>query len=412
MIEVQKHTLPNGLRIVVHTDVSTPLIAVNLLYNVGAKDESPDKTGFAHLFEHLMFGGSKNIPSFDSPLQLVGGDNNAFTSNDTNYYNTLPAGNIETAFWLESDRMLELDFSQSSLDVQKNVVIEEFKQRYLNQPYGDLPLLFRPLTYKVHPYQWPTIGKNIEQIEQASLEDVKDFFYKYYAPNNAILCVTGNIKPDEVFKLSEKWFGSIPKRNVPVRNLPQEPRQTEARRLEVERDVPTDMIHMSFHMGKRNDANYYATELISDVLASGNSSRLYQSLIKDQKLCTEINAYITGDDEPGLFIVRGRPAEGKSTIDVQNAIWKELEKIGQSNIDDYELQKVKNKVISNLIYSEISYLNKAMNLAHFELFSKAEDINNEADNYSIVQSDDIRRMANELLIPTNCSTVIYKATQQ
>ncbi|MBN2167227.1 MAG: insulinase family protein [Marinilabiliaceae bacterium] len=410
MIEIQRHILNNGLKVLVHTDKSTPLAAVNLLYNIGSKDESPNQTGFAHLFEHLMFGGSKHIANFDAPLQLVGGDNNAFTTNDiTNYYETLPANNIETAFWLESDRMLELDFSQNNLDVQKNVVTEEFKQRYLNQPYGDLPLLFRPLAYKHHPYQWPTIGKTIDHIQQATLNDVKDFFYKHYAPNNAILCVSGNVNANEIFKLAEKWFSQIPQRKVPVRKLIQEPQQTESRFLEVERDVPANLIQMAFHMNERTHESYHATDLLSDILSNGNSSRLYQSLIKEQQLFAEINAYITGDDDPGLLIVRGRPSDGVSLEIANKAIWNELEKVCSDPVSDYELQKVKNKVESSLIYSEISFLNKAMTLSHFELQTKADDINLEAEKYEKVTSIQIQNIANQILLPTNCSTVLYKS---
>ena len=409
MIDIQKHILDNGLRVIVHPDHSTPMAAVNIIYHVGAKDENPDRTGIAHLFEHLMFGGSKNIPSFDKPLQIAGGENNAFTSNDiTNYYETLPSNNIETAFWLESDRMLELDFSERSLEIQKNVVVEEFKQRYLNQPYGDMPLLYRPLAYKVHPYQWPTIGKNMDHIKTVSLDEIKDFFFKHYAPDNAVLCVTGNVNADDIFRLSEKWFGPIPKRNVPLKKISQESEQTEERWLEVENDVPNDLIQISFHMGSRKDENYYTVDLMSDILSHGNSSRLYQSLIMKQQLFTDINAYITGDDDPGLVIIKGKPAPGISLDKAREAIWSELTALREINIEEYELQKVKNKVESNLIYSEISYLNKAMTLSHFELLSKAEDINFEAEKYRTVNSSDIKRMAETIFRPENSSTIFYK----
>lgn len=410
MIEFQSHTLSNGLKILVHPDNSTPLAAINVLYNVGSKDESPNQTGFAHLFEHLMFGGSKNVPSYDEPLQRVGGDNNAFTSNDiTNYYLTLPARNIETGFWLESDRMLELDFSQHSLDVQKSVVIEEFKQRYLNQPYGDLPLIYRSLAYQVHPYRWPTIGMTTEHISQASLHDVKDFFFTHYAPNNAVLSVSGNVNPSKVFKLSEKWFGDIPRRNVPVRSLPQEPVQTEYRFKEITQDVPANLIHLAFHMCDRRNPDYHATDLLSDILSNGNSARLYLSLIKKQQLFSEINAYITGDDEAGLFIVTGRILPGVKVDVAVKSVWDELRQMAEKTIDDYELQKVKNKVESNLIFSEINFLNKAMNLAHFELLSSASEINREPDKYQCVTCNDIKRVAASLFTRENCSAVYYNA---
>ncbi|WP_282035453.1 M16 family metallopeptidase [Saccharicrinis aurantiacus] len=408
MIEIKKYTLDNGLRIIVHPDKTTPLAAVNVLYNVGAKDESELKTGFAHLFEHLMFGGSKNIPSYDEPLQNVGGDNNAWTSNDmTNYYLTLPASNIETGFWLESDRMLELDFSQDSLDVQKKVVIEEYKQRYLNQPYGDVPLLMRPMMYKMHPYKWPTIGADIKHIEEATLEDVKSFFYKHYAPNNAILSISGNVDPDEVYELAKKWFGDIPSRDVATRSLPEEPIQTEMRSIKVARDVPTDMLQMSFHMCARRDDDYYAMDLLSDVLSNGTSSRLNQHLIKEQKLFTDVHAYISGDVEPGIFTFSGHVSDDVNIDDAEKAIWKEIEMIKEELVSDYELDKVKNKVESTITFSEINFLNKAMNLAQFELLGEAEDANAEVDKYRKVTAQQIQDCCKKVLVESNCSKLHY-----
>lgn len=408
MIDIQKYKLDNGLRLIVHQDKTTPLAAINVLYNVGSKDEQPSRTGFAHLFEHLMFGGSKNIPSYDSPLQNVGGDNNAWTSNDlTNYYLTLPAANIETGLWLESDRMLELDFSQESLDVQKKVVVEEYKQRYLNQPYGDVPLLIRPLAYKKHSYKWPTIGADIKHIEEASLEDVKAFFYAHYAPNNAIISVTGNVEPDEVFELVKKWFGDIPKRNVTKRNLIPEPPQNQMRRLTVERDVPTDMLQMVFHMCARMDSDYYAMDLLSDVLSNGSSSRLYQHLVKQKKIFTDVHAYISGDMEKGLFAFAGHISDDVSVEDAENAIWEEIDAIKSELVGSYEFQKVKNKVESSLTFSEINFLNKAMNLAQFELMGEAEDINSEVSKYQQVTAEEIKDCANKVLIRSNCSVLCY-----
>nr|WP_321412616.1 pitrilysin family protein [uncultured Carboxylicivirga sp.] len=410
MINIEKRTLSNGLRVVVHVDRSTPLAAINILYNVGAKNEHPDKTGFAHLFEHLMFGGSKNIPSYDAPLQRVGGDNNAWTNNDvTNYYLTLPAENLETGFWLESDRMLELDFSEKSLEVQRKVVIEEYKQRYLNQPYGDIPLLVGPMAYKVHPYKWPTIGKDISHIENATLEDVKQFFFSHYAPNNAIMVVSGNVDTDNVFKLAEKWFGDIPSRKIDHNLIPGEPDQTEERKLEVERKVPASMIHMVFHIGSRTDQNFYTTDLLSDVLSNGPSSRLTQSLIKDQQLFSDINAYISGDHHPGLFTVTGRLLPTTNMAQAEAAIHKELDKICSTRVSDYELQKVKNKIESTLVFSEINFLNKAMNLAQFELLGNAENINNEVENYRAVTADGLLETAQKTFKVTNRSTLYYNA---
>lgn len=411
MIEIERHKLANGLTVIAHVDRSTPLAALNVLYKVGARNEDPERTGFAHLFEHLMFGGSKNIPVYDTPLQKVGGDNNAFTSNDiTNYYLTLPANNLETGFWLESDRMLELAFSPESLEVQRKVVIEEFKQRYLNQPYGDIPLLARPLAYKVHPYRWPTIGKDIAHIEQATLQDVKDFFYSHYAPNNAIVTVAGNIDPDKVFRLSEKWFGDIPRRAISWREVPEEPVQTQMRELRVSRKVPADYIQMMFHMQGRQDAGYQAVDLLSDILSNGQSSRLVQSLTKERQIFSEVNAYITGDDDPGLFTVTGSLLPGISMDDAYRSLWSELDKISCSPAGDYEIQKVKNRVESVMVFSEINFLNKAMNLAHYEMNGKAEDINDEVGKYRAVTASDIMDQASNIFTENNCSVLYYHAT--
>ncbi|MDP4186815.1 MAG: pitrilysin family protein [Bacteroidota bacterium] len=408
MIDIKKFTLENGLRIIVNPDKTTPLVAMNILYDVGSKDEEPEKTGFAHLFEHLMFGGSQNIPSYDEPLQLAGGENNAFTTTDiTNYYLVVPKENIETGFWLESDRMLSLAFSEKNLEVQRNVVMEEFKQRYLNQPYGDVWLLLRPMVYKVHPYRWPTIGKKMEHIQNASLNDVKDFFFKFYAPNNAILSVSGNVEPDELLRLSKKWFLPIEHRPTPRRNLPEEPRQTEARSLTVERDVPFDAIYKAYHTCKRNDPDFYATDLISDILANGNSSRLYQSLIKEQKLFSEIDAYITADIDNGLFYIKGKIMKGVSIEKAETAIEQELEKITGDLVSDYELGKVKNRVESSQVLSQINALNKAMLLAYQELLGGAEKINEEIDHYRAVQKEDIRTVARKIFQLSNCSTLYY-----
>ncbi|MFN4234731.1 MAG: M16 family metallopeptidase [Bacteroidia bacterium] len=411
MINYKKHQLANGLKIITHFDNSTPIVAFNLLYNVGARDEHPEKTGFAHLFEHLMFGGSVNIPNFDEPLQRVGGENNAFTNNDvTNYYITLPKENVETAFWLESDRMLSLAFSEKSLEVQRNVVIEEFRQRYLNQPYGDVWLHLRPLAYKIHPYQWATIGKEISHIENATMQDVKDFFYSYYRPNNAILVVAGNIEHDEVVQLSEKWFGNIPAGEIKKRVLPQEPKQTEARKLTLERDVPANAIYKAYHICKRTDDDFYVFDLISDLLSRGNSSRFYQSLIKEQKLFSEIDAYVTGDFDPGLFVISGKLADGVNYETAENAILKEIEKLQTQLINNKDLQKLKNNVESHHVFGQMSVLNKAMALAFAELMGDIDLVNKEVDKYNAITSQQIKDISTRFLIENNCSTLYYKKT--
>lgn len=408
MIEFDKFELKNGLKVIVHQDKTTPIVAINIVYNVGARNEFSDKTGFAHLFEHLMFGGSVNIPSYDAPLQIVGGENNAFTNNDiTNYYLTLPKENIETGFWLESDRMLSLAFSEKSLEVQRGVVIEEFKQRYLNQPYGDVYLLLRPLAYKKHPYQWATIGKELSHIENATMQDVKDFFYSHYAPNNAVLSVVGNVTKEEIKTLVEKYFGDIEKRDIAKENIPKEPKQTEARTLTVKRDVPNDTIYKAYHMCNRLDEDYHASDLLSDVLSNGDSSRLTRKLIKEQKLFLELSAYIMGSKDEGLFIISGKPNDGVNIKDAEKAIDKEIQLLIKEGVEEQELQKVKNKVESSLIFAQMSILNKAMNLGISEILNDANDINTETGKYLRVTTDDVVRAAKQILEPNNCSTLYY-----
>ena len=410
MIQVNRYTLANGLRIVHNEDDSTQMVALNLLYDVGARDEDPSHTGFAHLFEHLMFGGSLHIPDYDTPVQNAGGENNAWTNNDiTNYYITLPHQNVETGFWLESDRMLSLDFSPKSLEVQRQVVIEEFKQRNLNQPYGDASHLLRELAYESHPYRWPTIGKEIAHIAQATLEEVKDFFYRFYAPNNAILAVTGHISFEETIRLAEKWFGPIPARNISPRQLPAEKPQTAVRRKTVERKVPVDAIYMAFHMSNRMHPDYYVYDMITDILSNGRSSRFIQSLVQEQKLFTSIDAYISGSLDEGLLHVTGKPVEGASLEQAEEAIWKELEKMKTVPVSEQELEKVKNRYESEQIFNNINYLNVATNLAFFELTGKAEDINEEVGKYRAVTAEQIQATSARCFVPENCSILYYKA---
>lgn len=410
MIKVNRHTLANGLRIIHSQDESTQMVALNLLYDVGARDEHPEHTGFAHLFEHLMFGGSVNIADYDTPVQNAGGENNAWTSNDmTNYYITLPYQNVETGFWLESDRMLSLDFNPKSLDVQRQVVIEEFKQRNLNQPYGDASHLIREMAYQTHPYQWPTIGKEISHIANATLDEVKEFFYRFYAPNNAILAVTGHISLEETIRLAEKWFGPIPARNVPIRNLPKEVQQTAIRRKTVERKVPVDALYMAFHMCDRHHADYPVYDIITDILSNGRSSRFIQHLVQENKIFTGIDAYITGSIDEGLLHIAGKPAEGISLEEAEKAIWTELDELKRVSVDELELEKVKNRYESEQIFNNINYLNVATNLAYFELLGKAEDINDEVRKYRSVTASQLQKVAQKTFIPENCSILYYKA---
>ncbi len=408
MINFEKFVLPNGLKILVHEDKSTPLAAINILYNVGARDEHPEQTGFAHLFEHLMFGGSVNIPSYDEPLQRAGGENNAFTNNDvTNYYVTLPANNIETAFWLESDRMLSLAFTEKSLEVQRSVVIEEFKERYLNQPFGDAWLLLRPLAYKVHPYKWATIGKDISHIQNATLDDVKSFFKKYYCPNNAIMVVAGNIKSDEVKQLCEKWFASIPPGPDNNRNLPVEPEQTEFRFQTRESEVPVNALYMAYHCCARIDEAYYATDLLADILSRGKSARFYKELVKGKQLFSELDVYATGDFDKGLMVIEGKLVKGVEIKDAEAAIKEEINKIKNELVSLDELTKVKNKLESQRQFSEMNVLNKAMGLAFAELLGNASLVNEEINKFLAVTPEQIKEQANILFRDANCSILHY-----
>lgn len=413
MINYNQFTLDNGLRVLVHEDKSTPLVAMNILYDVGSRDEDPEYTGLAHLFEHLMFGGTANIPEFDRPLQMVGGENNAFTNNDiTNYYLTIPSANIETGFWLESDRMQELNFAQKSLDTQKNVVIQEFNQRYLNQPYGDALLNLRPLAYKVHPYRWPTIGMDISHIEKADIKLIKSFFYSHYAPNNAIMVLSGNINFNNALALSQKWFGPVERRTISPRNLPAEPPQTEERILTIEKDVPANAIYKVWHTGPRNGPDHFTLDLITDLLAGGESGRLYTKLVRERKMFSEINAYITSDIDPGLIIVQGKLMKGIKSETAEKAINEVIEELESNNDLNEEMEKVKNKFESSSVFSNTSILNKAVSLAYYELMGNAELVNKEVDLYRKVSQEMITTAIRKYFIPSNCSTLHYKSTRK
>ena len=412
MIKVNRHILANRLRIVHSEDKTTQMVALNVLYNVGARDEDSAHTGFAHLFEHLMFGGSVNIPDYDTPVQNAGGENNAWTNNDmTNYYITLPKMNVETGFWLESDRMLGLDFNPQSLEVQRKVVIEEFKQRNLNQPYGDVSHLMREMAYQTHPYRWPAIGREINHIANATMDEVKSFFYRHYAPNNAILAVTGNISFEETVRLAEKWFAPIPFREVPVRHIPEEGAQTAVRRQTVERKVPIDALYMAFHMCGRLERDYYAFDMLTDILANGTSSRLITGLVREKQLFTSIDAYISGSMDPGLLYISGKPVQGVSLEQAEQAVWDELDKLRNTLVSHREMEKLKNKFESEQIFGNVSYLNLATNLAYYELVEKAEDINTEVEKYHSVTAEQLREVARYALVPENCSILYYKVAE-
>ncbi len=408
MIHYNRFVLDNGLRVLVHEDHSTPMAVVNIMYDVGAKDEDPNKTGFAHLFEHLMFGGSINIPDYDEPLQRAGGENNAYTTNDlTNYYCQLPAQNLETAFWLESDRMLSLAFSEKSLEVQRKVVCEEFKEHYINKPYGDAWHKMRALAYQQHPYRWMTIGKELKHVEDAKIEDVKHFFFKHYRPINAILVVAGNVKTEEVKTLAEKWFGSIESGEKYNRNIPSEPKQTAARLLEVTADVPLDALYKTWHIDSRLEKGYYVADLISEVLGGGTSSRLYQVLVKEKQLFSNIECYHFGTVDKGLFTIEGKLVKGVKMQDAEDAVNEIVSKIQSELISDIELQKVKNKTESVIAFEDMSVMNRANSLAFYELLGDADLMNKELLKYQEITSEEILEYSKQIFDPNNSNTLHY-----
>ena len=408
MILFEKFTLENGLRVLVHEDKSTPMAVINVLYDVGAKDENPEKTGFAHLFEHLMFGGSVNIPVYDEPLQVAGGENNAYTTNDlTNYYCQLPAENIETAFWLESDRMLSLAFGKKSLEVQRKVVCEEFKEHYINKPYGDVWHKLRELVYTTHPYKWMTIGASLKHVEDATLADVKAFFKKHYNPSNAILTVAGNVEFAKVKELAEKWFGTIPAGEKYNRNLPVEPKQTAPRTLEVKADVPLDALYKCWHIYPRTDDRYYTADLITDILSGGGSSRLYQSLVKEQQLFSNIDCYHMGSTDAGLLVIEGKLVKGTDIKKAEAAINEELKKLQATGVTVTELEKVKNKTESALAFEDMSVMNRASSIAMYELLGDADLMNSELEKYQAVTAENILAETRIIFDENNCSTMYY-----
>ena len=408
MIEYKRKVLKNGLTAIVHEDNSSPSVAVNILYKVGSKHEDPNHTGFAHLFEHLMFSGSANVDSFDNHIQNAGGENNAFTNADlTNFYDTIPAENLETVLWLESDRMLALKIDQKNLDIQRKVVVEEFKETCLNQPYGDVHHHLASLCYKKHGYQWPTIGKEIAHIEQAKLSEVQSFFQHYYGPDNAIIALSGNITTEVGFDLIEKWFGDSPANQQVIQQPAEEPKQEAFRSNTVYGNAPIDSIYLAFLCPKRIEADFYICDLLSDVLCNGRSSRLYSRLFKEEKLVSHIDCYLTGAVDNGLFMIEAKPADGVSLDTLRTVIWEELEKLRAALVGDEELTKVKNKVENSIVFSEMSIVNKAINLCFFEALGDVELINSESQTYQDISAAQLQQFAHQFFVQEKCSELIY-----
>lgn len=410
MIDYTQHTLANGLRVIVNRDRQSKLAAVNLLYGVGARNEDPDRTGFAHLFEHLMFRGTRRIPNFDLPVQMASGDNNAFTNNDyTDFHITLPTGNIETALWLESDRMEGLDITPEKLRTEQKVVIEEYRQRYLNQPYGDQTLLLRALAYERHPYRWAAIGRTPDHIAGATLEEVRAFYRRYYRPANAILSISADMDEQRMIALAERWFSGLEARTAEQAEIPAEPEQTAPRRQEVERDVPATTVTVAYHMGARRSPDFYTADAVSDLLSGGDSSRLYRELVRTQRLLTSVNAYITGDIDPGLFIFTGQLADGVEPEAVEEAFAREIDRLQEGGVSEYELEKVRNKFEANTLFGELNIMNKAMNLGFYAMLGDLELVNGELARYRAVGEEEIRSFCRRTFRPENSSTLIYRA---
>lgn len=411
-IAFEKNVLPNGLRVLVHKDTTTPMAAFNLLYDVGARDEHPEHTGLAHLLEHLMFSGTRRFPDFDKVIEGVGGENNAFTNNDfTNYYLQMPKAHLEVAFEVESDRMRHLVLSQKKVDIQKNVVIEEFKERYLNRPYGDVDLLLRPLCYTRHPYAWATIGKETAHIADMPLTEIKAFYDRYYRPDHAILAVAGPVEPGEVFALADKWFGGIPAGGQTPRQLPIEPAQTAARHLEVVRDVPYSTFYKAYHIGPRMSQDFYVFDLVSDLFSNGKSSRFYVELVKKQRLFNELDAYVSGDIEPGTFYIKGRLNDGVGYAEAEAALQAQLDLLVAQCPPAHEMEKVKNKLETALLFSNLKALDKATNLCYFELMGGAENLSVEMERYQAIDGPQMQEAVARCLRKENASTLYYTASE-
>lgn len=412
MIDFKKYTLDNGLRLLVHPDASTPMVTVCLTYDVGTRDEDPERTGFAHLFEHLMFGGSKHAPNFDDYIQNAGGENNAMTNQDmTIYYDMLPVENLEVALWLEADRMANLNLTKKALNKERKVVVEEFKETSIEEPYGDIWHHIGPLVYTVHPYSVPTIGKTFKHIEDATLEEVAAFYRKFYCPNNAILSICGKVEAEEVFEKVNKWFGQIPAAAPNLRNLPKEPMQTERRELWVKAAVEAPAIYFVFHAAERMHPDYYLDEILSDVLGDGDASLLFKKMVKELQLFSEVDAYITGTLDTGLFVLEGKLAEGHNFEEAEAAFWNILNILKENPLSEKDLQRQQNRIEHNLEFAEVTSFHKAVSLGYYELLGDANWINEEGARYRSITVEGIQNRAQALFQPHKVSVVYYQPNE-
>lgn len=408
-IPFTRHRLSNGLTLIIHQDTTTPLAACNIVYHVGSRDENPEQTGMAHLFEHFMFSGSVHIQNFDTELQKIGAVNNAYTSQDiTHYYAILPANNLETLFWLESDRMLSLGFEQEQLDIQKHVVIEEFKENFLNRPFGNLWHHFYHQVYQQYPYRWLPIGEKIEHIESVTMSDVKDFFYRFYRPNNAVLVVSGNVVPEEVIALAEKWFGNIPAGVPIVRNYPKENTQKESRFQLIEDNFPYELLVKGWLMCDRLNPDFYAHDLLSDLLGAGHSSYLYRKFVTEESLFTSLSCHISAVAGPGTFVIMGTPTEGVSLEEADQQLSDYLHNFTFDGNLPHNLQKVKNRVETILLNNEIKIEERSSILAVSETISCIEDYEKEKENYFAVSETKIKELYPKLLDKTKSNTSFYR----
>jgi zinc protease len=410
MINYQQFFLDNGLEVLVHEDHTSKMAVLNILYKVGSRNEVQGKTGLAHFFEHLMFGSSKNVPVFDTALEKVGGSCNAFTNTDiTNFYITLPAINIETAFWLESDRMLHLSLNEKTIETQRKVVIEEFKQRYLNQPYGDVFHHLRKLAFEIHPYQWPTIGKNLDDIIHYTKADVQEFYNTHYNPDNAVLVVAGDVNTDQVKFLAEKWFGDIPKGEMFKNPIPQEPVQTQKKVAWVEANVPTDALYKVYHMPGKLQTGYLESDLITDILGFGRSSILEQQLVKNGNVFAAISAYILGTVDPGLLVFSGKMEKGYTAEAAEKELDEVVNSFVESSIPDDILTKVKNQAEAMKTYESVQLLNRAMSLAYYAHLGDPDLNESLYQKKILISSDGIMESAKDMLREENASVLYYKS---